>query len=83
MFGSWRLDEEFLAIHFGNQSGGIALHKDTPNALAIARLISAAPELLEALEKAIEFHDKFDFDDQDIDFLEMAEAAIAKARGHA
>lgn len=44
---------------------------------ANARLIAAAPELLEALEKIATWPDGFTF----IDAIELASAAIAKAKG--
>lgn len=38
-------------VHFGVNGGGVALHPDTPDALKKAKLIAAAPDLLEALER--------------------------------
>ena len=61
------------------------------SAVANARLIAAAPELLEALEESFDFPADF-FDREDMDVititvtgrhLRMVRAAIAKARGEA
>lgn len=76
----WHLDEEFLAIHFNAWNGGISLHKDTPNGLANARLIAAAPDLLAALEYMLREQEKEGFGDEMPDILQ-ARAAIAKATG--
>ena len=69
--------------------------KGNPDSEANARLIAAAPDLLEALEAAARFiadeveqrglagSDMSDYQDEATQALERVEAAIAKARGRA
>jgi hypothetical protein len=77
--GPWKLFEEHLGIHFGPHQGGIHLHKDTPNSLANARLIAAAPDLLFALEIIL------DCERNKLDSASwyLGKEAVAKARGQA
>lgn len=53
-----------------------------PDAEANARLIATAPELLEALEEAVQW-DSHDSEGVPAVWLEKARAALAKARGTA
>lgn len=66
---------ECLARYAGNR------HRSTAN----ARLIAAAPELLEALEKAVADYGKeggpWNVPSEPGSWIEMARAAIAKAKG--
>jgi hypothetical protein len=63
-------DGDTLALVFFDMQTGRG-HKD-------ARLIAAAPELLEALKEFVEWIEQGDYD---ISFLAKAQAAIAKAEG--
>lgn len=83
--GPWMIRaERYRYIHVYAHGGGIA-HLDTVDGegMANARLIAAAPDLLEVLEELLsmcqrqeDFHD-----DGDGCMFERASAAIAKARG--
>ena len=83
--GSWRIEERFVttehngrfrAGHYIMDANGVYLAlawESTP--IATVRAMAAAPEMLEALEAMLGFHDC------DCDFCHMALAAIAKAKG--
>lgn len=89
--GPWvveRADDAYCIANVGNlviiPEGGNVKHD---NAEADARLIAAAPELLDALEDiANDYAERFDMDSQSTNpgmkvVVENARAAIAKARG--
>ncbi|MGI9141650.1 MAG: hypothetical protein ACR2IJ_00515 [Fluviibacter sp.] len=60
--------------------------KDSAEGLANARLIAAAPELLEALEGMVAMfadHAQYDEDGHEIAAVTVAQMAIAKAKGQA
>ncbi len=89
--GPWvveRADDAYCIANVGNlvimPCGGKVKHD---NAEADARLIAAAPDLLEALEDiANDYAERFDMDSQSTNpgmkvVVENARAALAKARG--
>lgn len=84
--GPWHVSGEDVGraqhyLHIGAKSSPMVLasmneiHTNTP---ANARLIAAAPELLEALQRAVHWHDQLSSFD-----LDRMRAAIAKATGNA
>lgn len=82
--GPWRVNDLFkniVGVYVETEKDQICeFHTDTPNVDANARLIAAAPELLEAL---IELCDLIKDGDYDFDSfsLQPAKRAIAKATG--
>lgn len=91
--GPWRYipaEPEFKfkpAVQRGNEGGFCVSGLSPEREAADARLIAAAPELLEALKEiAADYADRFDLDDPStnpgIKFtIKQARAAIAKAEG--
>jgi hypothetical protein len=71
-------------VYFSNNSGGIDLYR-CPDPEANARLIAAAPDLLEALElcrsELAAMKSEIGFRGTTIDVINTADAAIARARG--
>jgi len=63
-----------------NDVNGLTFAPERPEAIANARLMAAAPDLLEALEVAIEWDSHDDMGWPAL-WLEKAETAIAKAKG--
>jgi hypothetical protein len=80
--GPWEIDERFPGSYAIEPNvawlGASSSHQNGEN-LANARLIAAAPELLEALEEMARFCQTGDYDGRDP--LDMAFEAIAKAKG--
>lgn len=60
----------------------IPIHKDEASALANARLIAAAPDLLEACWRAADyFHNFTEHDDEEVEIAKMLREARMKAVG--
>ena len=88
--GPWELDESLRGNSFTAISGDDWIElatvvtrmnmkdEDSPEGMANARLISAAPDLLAALEWAVETADTEQYE---ADWYAAARVAIAKARG--
>ncbi len=82
--GPWRAFE--TRVCFANMAGGFDI-RNCPDAEANARLIAAAPELLEALKEVTsDYAGRFDLDDPSTNpgiksSIKQAHAAIAKAEG--
>ena len=80
--GPWSSDSEFIS----SPDGFIAqvVERDTPRETeANGRLIASAPELLAALEFALEAVIYFHNNEEDNGMLDQVRAAIAKANGGA
>ena len=81
--GPWGVRESSLSVSVVGQNGEVVFHesdKRIPGVMEDARLISAAPELLESLQYAVDV-----LEDLDMNLLhnvvENGKAAIAKALG--
>lgn len=71
-------------IGLPNQPDGLSMTERVANYAANAVLISAAPDMLEALEAIVIAHDNEypdTVDEEDNSMIRRARAAIAKARG--
>ena len=88
--GPWKYDTTKLAdwytriTHCVSISGESEIRLYGNEAEANARLISAAPELLEALEALVDMPDErsiYDISDKEIDLWVKAKKVIAKAKG--
>lgn len=89
--GPWGVRESSLSVSVVGQNGEVVFHesdKRIPGVMDDARLIAAAPELLEALDDLIHLAESamlranYDGGEYDIDGeLSDARAAIAKALG--
>ena len=83
--GPWRIQESFVnngqrwSILFRDDSKWLAsvLHNNNDESMANAKLMAAAPELLEALESLLEQTRQYGHTAE----ITAAEAAIAKAKG--
>ena len=79
--GPWALIEEPISVTVVGHNKEVIFHesdKRLPGVLADARLIAAAPDLLEALELMVTTHDEGGWPTATIT---IARAAIAKAKG--
>lgn len=76
--GSWLMCESATHVTVTNAHGDAVFHDDKriPGVMADARLIAAAPDLLEALKRC-----KFDSLNMTLEDCEFCRAAIAKATG--
>ena len=86
--GPWGIDinsvGEYLisAGPIGTPVDYLAVITNRKRSKANARLIAAAPELLEAVEAASDyFHDFTESDQEETDLAKLMRAAIAKAKG--
>lgn len=77
--GPWHHDETWGLIKAGKLDDCTDICALHSGIVANARLIAAAPELLEALQAMVRLHDSGDFGP--VDPIDMAMAAIAKAKG--
>ena len=81
--GPWTVRESSLSVSVVAQNGDAVFHesyKRIPGVMEDARLIAAAPDLLEALEEIVSAADGDGWSQLDAD-LRKARAAIAKATG--
>ena len=85
--GTWELVIARTMVHLHGAAGyfGISLPWKTEQDKANARLIAAAPELLEALETLLQDARPVSWEDNDdpeqVEAWKKAQAAISKARG--
>ena len=81
--GLWHMRESATHATVTNARGDAVFHDDKriPGVMADARLIAAAPDLLEALRSAVNDADAWGLADDECDWLPLARAAIARATG--
>ena len=88
--GPWKADDKGKAVfiplraHHCEQLGiqvGFVSWEDDKESLANARLIAAAPDLLEVLQWFMPFIESEQDDERQAPWVEKARAAIAKAEG--
>ena len=87
--GPWLMCESATHVTVTNAHGDAVFHDDKriPGVMADARLIAAAPDLLEALDGMLQVYGgKYDGEmlpksSGELELIDMARAAIAKATG--